>query len=86
MSAWPDDLRQALERGLFCPLELDDFEDIPNVGDIKEKCVPYIRRLRESQNEALLEEMPDLATPRVLLASQQDLDLRRASCPCSSGR
>ena len=24
--AWPDDLRQALERGLFCPLELDDRE------------------------------------------------------------
>ena len=39
----------------------------PNVGDIKEKYVPYIRRLREAQNpwnqEALLEEMPDLATP-----------------------
>ena len=48
--AWPDDLRQALERGLFCPLELDDPEDIPNVGDIKEKYVPYIRRLREAQN------------------------------------
>ena len=28
------------ERGLFCPLELDDPEDIPNVGDIKEKYVP----------------------------------------------
>ena len=32
VSAWPDDLRQALERGLFCPLELDDPEDIPNAG------------------------------------------------------
>ena len=31
VSAWPDDLRQALERGLFCPLKLDDPEDIPNV-------------------------------------------------------
>ena len=40
VSAWPDDLRQALERGLFCPLELDDPEDI------KEKYVPNIRRLR----------------------------------------
>ena len=47
VSAWPDDLRQALERGLFWRLELDAFEDIPNMGDIKEKYVPYIRRLRE---------------------------------------
>ena len=55
---------QALERGLFCPLELDD---IPQMGDIKEKYVPYIRMLRASQNpwnqEALLEEMPDLVAP-----------------------
>ena len=28
-SVWPDDLRQALERGLFCPLQLDD---IPGPG------------------------------------------------------
>ena len=29
VSAWLDDLKQALERGLFCPLELDDPKDIP---------------------------------------------------------
>ena len=40
VSAWPDDLRQALERGLFCPLNLDDPDDIPNVGDIKKKVRP----------------------------------------------
>ena len=38
---------QALERGLFCPLVP---EDICQVGDIKEKYVPYIRMLRASQN------------------------------------
>ena len=57
-----------LWRGLFCPLELDDLEDIPKVGDIKEKYVPYIRRLREAQNpwnqEALLKKMPDPAPPK----------------------
>ena len=63
--AWPDDLRQALERGLFCPLELDDPEDIPNVGDIKEKYVPYIRRLSKGATG------PGGGQPM----SQQDLDL-----------
>ena len=64
------------ERGLFCPLELDDPEDIFHIQDIKEKYVPYIRRLRESQNpwhqEALLEEMPDLVAPAPPQACQGD--------------
>ena len=42
----------------LCPLELDDPEDIPNVGDIKEKYVPYIRNLRESQNPWHQEALP----------------------------
>ena len=63
---------------------------IPNVGDIKEKYVPYIRRLREAQNpwnqEALLEEMPDLATPaRVPPGSGGTSQQNKGSYGCLGG-
>ena len=58
VSAWPDDLKKALERGLFCPLKLDDPDHILVVGDIKEKYVPYIKMLRASQNPLLELEAP----------------------------
>ena len=88
--AWPDDLRKALERGLFCPLKLEDPDDIPPLGDIKEKYVPYIKMLRASQNpwhqEALLEEMPELEAPAPPKGATRVPALRTASCPLSSGQ
>ena len=88
-SPWPDDLRQALERGLFCPLELDDSEDIPNV----EKYVPYIRRLREAQNPwrrcPIWRHRPPQGChwPRgTSQCHRRTWTRRRVSCPCSSGR
>ena len=90
VSAWPDFFRKALERGLFCPLELEDPDNIFVVGDIKEM-------LRASQNpwhqEALLEAMPELEAPlsatgrgRDQPMSSRTWTLRTASCPLSSGQ
>ena len=92
----PDDLRQVVERGLFCPLELDDPENIPNVGDIKEKYVPYIRRLRgaepmEPGGTAGGDARPgDTGAFKGAGGTSQchrrTWTRRRASCPCSSGQ
>ena len=81
VSAWPDDLRQALERGCCAPWSWMTSRTSP----IKEKYVPYIRRLREAQNpwnrEALLEEIRKGAR-----GTSQCRRTWRVSCPCSSGR
>ena len=97
VSAWPDDLRQALERGLFCPLDLDDPEDIPNVasrrsmsptsGDSASRRTHGTRR-RCWRRCPIWRHRPP---PKVPLLREKPANVtawtrRRASCPCSSGR
>ena len=58
VSAWPDDLRQALERGLFCPLDWMTPRTSPTWGTSRRSTSPTSGGLREAQNpwnqEALL--------------------------------
>ena len=65
ISAWPTDLQQKLERGLFCPTASLDWRQVPDPLDMLQHYLPAMRALQNCQNPwaehpKLLEEMPDL--------------------------
>ena len=65
ISAWPTDLQQKLERGLFCPTASLGWHQVPDPSDMLQHYLPATRALQNGQNPwaerpKLLEEMPDL--------------------------
>ena len=65
LSAWPEDLKHKLERGLFCPTASLVWHQVPDPSDMLQHYLPTMRALQNGQNPwvdnpKLLEEMPDL--------------------------
>ena len=65
ISAWPEDLKHKLERGLFCPTVSLDWHQVPDPTDMLQHYLPAMRALQNGHNPwaanpKLLEEMPDL--------------------------
>ena len=43
LSAWPDDLKRKLERGLFCPTASLDWHQVPDPSDMLQHYLPAMR-------------------------------------------